>query len=218
MALTFDVEHPDQPNGDPLIVNATLDRLHEAAIQASFFIQGSWAAAYPEIARRIANEGHLIGLHSQWHTAYTYLTDDGIDADLSRGHKIVKNVTGRDPLPWFRLPFGRGADDAHVLALLAESGFRSVYWNVDPVDWDCTATAAEVCHAMAAGTREVEGPAVIVCHSWSQLTMAALPSFIKDAREECQFVTLDQLPAEAVSLLGPTSVWSRAGAQSPFVG
>ena len=81
--LTVDTEHPDRPTSDPIgNVLRTLDVLRNRRVAATFFVQGTWAAAYPDVVLRIAADGHLIGSHSHWHCPYTNLDRQGMDLDL----------------------------------------------------------------------------------------------------------------------------------------
>ena len=60
-ALTFD-DGPD-PRFTPLL----LDLLKKYDAKATFFVVGSNAERYPELIRRIHEEGHLIGIHNYVH-------------------------------------------------------------------------------------------------------------------------------------------------------
>ncbi|HEY5062011.1 MAG TPA: polysaccharide deacetylase family protein, partial [Gemmatimonadaceae bacterium] len=61
VALTFD-DGPN-PQATPLI----LDALATRGARATFFILGRHAERWPEIVRRIAEEGHAIGNHGYYH-------------------------------------------------------------------------------------------------------------------------------------------------------
>ena len=191
VALTFDVGHPDQPHSDPHAVLTVLDHLERAAVQGTFFLQGFWAGAYPRQAEKIAAAGHLIGVHSHWHAPYDYLTEEGVNDDLERSRKAVLDATGRDPRPWLRLPYGSGATDEELLARLARLGYMSVYWNVDPRDWDPNSSARVVASSVIDGVSRLTGPAVALFHGWSIFTMTALPWIINDLSAQCEFVMVD---------------------------
>ena len=90
----------------------------------------------PRLARSIADDGHLIGLHSFYHARMPLLHDEGIATDVQDGHRAVLEATGVDPRPWFRCPFGAGHDDPRVLGVLERLGYRNVYWNVVLEDWE----------------------------------------------------------------------------------
>lgn len=72
VALTFDAEHPDRP-ARPVGADGLLDRLAEAGVRSTWFVQGRWAEAHPTIARRVAGDGHRIGNHSHYHARLSFL-------------------------------------------------------------------------------------------------------------------------------------------------
>jgi peptidoglycan-N-acetylglucosamine deacetylase len=61
VALTID----DGP--DPHVTPKVLDLLAQFGVQATFFCVGERVAQHPELARRIAREGHEIGNHTEHH-------------------------------------------------------------------------------------------------------------------------------------------------------
>ena len=87
VALTFDAEHPDRPTR-PGVAEGLLDLLAAEQIQATFFIQGRWAEAYPTTAARIAADGHLVGNHSHYHARMTLLSESGFDTDVRDAERL----------------------------------------------------------------------------------------------------------------------------------
>ncbi|MFI6394273.1 polysaccharide deacetylase family protein [Nonomuraea sp. NPDC050547] len=215
IVLTFDVEHPDQPDGDPAAVASILRDLHKLSLKATFFIQGAWARAYPALAKAVAHDGHVVGLHSQWHAPYVYLSDSGIAKDLIRGRETVTRVTGCDPLPWFRLPYGLGADDPRILAELARHGYRNVHWNIDPRDWDAAASPDDVAGAVVSGVRQTDGPCVVVCHAWSRSSTAALSTISRLLEGDGRFVAADELSDEDLRVVATQPTWVRTARPKP---
>jgi peptidoglycan/xylan/chitin deacetylase (PgdA/CDA1 family) len=67
VALTFDAEHPDRSGCPAGNADSIFDVLVAEGVRTSVFIQGRWAQAYPDTAKRIAADGHLIGNHSHHH-------------------------------------------------------------------------------------------------------------------------------------------------------
>src|SRR5437764_8468059 len=61
LAMTFD----DGPNPDA--TPAILDALGERGAKASFFILGRHAERWPQLVRRIADEGHTVCNHGYYH-------------------------------------------------------------------------------------------------------------------------------------------------------
>jgi peptidoglycan-N-acetylglucosamine deacetylase len=190
VSLTFDAEHADRPSSPPGIAERILDILAEVGARATFFVQGRWAQSQPELARRIGEDGHLVGNHSHHHAPLTLLHDDGLREDVLDGQRAVAESTGFDPRPWFRCPFGAGHDDPRVLGVLADLGYRDVFWNVLANDWEPTRTGAAIAADVIEGVRRHGDGAVVLLHSW--------PAGTGDAMESL----LDGLRASGTSLVG----------------
>lgn len=194
VALTFDAEHPDRPLCPPGNADRILDVLREADLRATFFIQGRWARSQPATARRIAEDGHLVGHHSNYHVRMPYLSDDGLRADVTEGELAIREVLGADPRPWFRCPFGEGHDDPRVLGVLEELGYREVHWDIELEDWEPWRTAEDVARDATAGALEHGDGAIVLLHTWPEPTAGALPRIIESlGREGVNLVTVEEL-------------------------
>jgi peptidoglycan-N-acetylglucosamine deacetylase len=194
VALTFDAEHPDRPLCPPGVAEAILDVLAETATAASFFVQGRWGRSQPALARRIAEDGHMVGHHSQFHAPMPLLADDGIRADVVEGAQDILETTGCDPRPWFRCPFGAGHDDPRVLAVLSELGYRNVHWHVELDDWEPSRTARDIEQDAVDGVLAYGDGAVVLLHTWPSPTVDALPGMVKRLADAgWRFVTLEGL-------------------------
>ncbi len=194
IALTFDAEHPDRPTM-PGVTAAILDVLGSLAVPAAFFVQGRWAEADPSAARRIADDGHLVGNHSHHHARMTLLTRHGIDRDVRAAETAIRAATGVDPRPWFRCPFGAGAGSARLIDRLDGLGYRDVGWHVDGRDWSGV-TARLLATRVVRGVERHGDGAVVLLHGWPAPTPRALPSLIAELRRQGGvFVRLDGLDA-----------------------
>ena len=203
VALTFDVEDPDLPwYNAPSSVTTILDVLARSGVRATFFLQGRWVDANPEIARAVADAGHAIASHSYSHVDFCQLSAEGLAADLGKARDRITAVTGVDPFPWFRLPFGAGSDDRVLRRRLHRLGYRHVGWDVDPKDYerdraeDVVAGALEGLDGCAGGDADRE--AVVLMHSWPQVTPRALEALCRSLVERgTRFVVVDELRASA---------------------
>jgi peptidoglycan/xylan/chitin deacetylase (PgdA/CDA1 family) len=193
VALTFDAEHPDRSWCPPGAAERILDVLAGDGIPATFFVQGRWAEAYPATARRIADEGHLVGNHSHHHARSPLFSDRGLREDVDAARDAIVRATGRDPRPWFRCPFGDGADDPRVLAVIAAAGYRHVGWHVEVEDWQPARTPEAIAVDAVAGIRQHGDGAVLLLHTWPGGTVEALPRVLEDLHEGTRFVTVDAL-------------------------
>lgn len=192
VALTFDAEHPDRPRSSPQGLSTILESLAAAEARATFFLQGRWARAFPGLARRIADQGHLVGSHSYFHARMPLLSDAGLDFDLREAERWIRAATGASPRPWFRFPWGAG--DPRVRAALERHRFVPVGWDVVGEDWEESRTAREVAEDVLAGTHAVGDGAVVLFHTWPDATADALPSVLERLRgEDARLVTVAEL-------------------------
>ncbi len=100
MYLTFD-DGPSDAN-----TNRILDILKARGIHAAFFLIGENVEKHPETAKRIAAEGHTIGIHCYRHD-YEALYDsvESYIADFEKAQAVVRDVTGVET-KLFRFPGG----------------------------------------------------------------------------------------------------------------
>lgn len=197
VALTFDAEHADRPT-DPGAELRLLSALESARVPATFFVQGRWAEAYPERARRIADAGHLVGSHGFYHARMTLLSDEGLRADIEAAEAAIFDAAGVDPKPWFRCPFGAGMNDARVLEAIEAAGYRNVGWDVNIEDWAADRDAPTLARllfdaCLARGTAN-ELDSIVLLHSWPAGTGAGVALAVVRLREAgASFVRIDDL-------------------------
>ena len=204
VALTFDAEHPDRPHH----LVGSEDRLRETLgslnVHGTFFVQGRWAEAFPDQARRIADDGHLIGNHSHYHAKMHLLTEAGLMEDIKTAAGAIETICKRDPAPWFRSPFGAGAKDPRVRAALEQLGYKQVLWSATGDDWDHRETAQHMEDAAVASTVEHGDGAILLFHTWPSHTHEKISKIVARLREEgATFVTVNELePKEIPENLG----------------
>lgn len=126
VSLTFD----DGPS--PLYTPAILDVLKEKGVKATFFVLGRHVEKYPDIARRISEEGHDIGNHTYSHRDLAPSTRALVLGEVGRAHQAIRETVGVSPF-LFRPP--RGMYSNAVRKLLLEEGYRIVLWTVSALDW-----------------------------------------------------------------------------------
>lgn len=97
-----------------------LDLLKAEEVKATFFIPGHTIESWPDICRRIVEEGHEVGHHGYLHENPLELDRDGERQVLERGLEAMDVVLGLRPRG-YRSP---GWDiSPHTLELLLELGF-----------------------------------------------------------------------------------------------
>ena len=91
VALTFD----DGPNAR--YTEALLDGLKEREVRASFFLVGQCIEGNEDTVRRMAEEGHLIGVHCMEHRDLTQESEEEAVRQLMDTAAMIGAVTGRMP-------------------------------------------------------------------------------------------------------------------------
>jgi peptidoglycan/xylan/chitin deacetylase (PgdA/CDA1 family) len=150
--------------------------------------------AHPDLARRIASDGHVIGNHSTYHARLPLLSDEGLRADVSGAGETIAALTGSDPRPWFRCPFGDGHTDTRVRATLESLGYRNVHWHVEVHDWEPWRSGEEIARDVVDGAAAHGDGAVVLLHTWPGGTADGVPRALADlASDGVSFVTVDEL-------------------------
>jgi peptidoglycan/xylan/chitin deacetylase (PgdA/CDA1 family) len=175
VALTFDA------GSDAGATSRILDLLAARAATASFGLTGCWVERYPELARRIVDEGHGVINHTQDHLSFTgYSTDTAPlsrterRAQLDEAEDVIRTATGADPRPWFRPPYGDY--DEGVLADVSSAGYRYVImWSIDSLGWQGLTPTDVAARTVAA----LEPGAIVLMHVGSASTdVGALPAVL----------------------------------------
>ena len=79
-----------------------LDILKEKKIKASFFITGDFVKRFPELTKRIVDEGHLACNHSYSHKKISTLSLSDLEKDLTKLEDEFYNLTGTKMVKYFR--------------------------------------------------------------------------------------------------------------------
>jgi peptidoglycan-N-acetylglucosamine deacetylase len=185
------------------VTEGILDVLAGRDVRSTWFLQGRWVEAFPDLARRVVADGHQVGNHSFYHARLPLLTDDGIRTDVRAAQEAIAGIAGVDPRPWFRCPFAAGSDDRRVLGLLDELGYRDVRQHIVLEDWEPARTGPAMTADALRLVPEVGDPAVILFHAWPPGTLDALPPLIDGLRQRgATFVRIDELAPDEIPRFG----------------
>lgn len=175
VVLTFD----DGPL--PPYTPRVLEILAKECVKATFFIVGRQARAFPELVRRVFNDGHTVGTHSQNHPFnFAKLPPNRARAEIDDGIASTAAALG-DPAalaPFFRFPgLGRSAEKE---AMLGERHLMT--WSADfPAD-DWRRIGAKQVLARALERLEKKGKGVLLLHDIQPATVLALPLLLRELK------------------------------------
>ncbi len=175
--LTFD-DGPASEN-----TPAVLDILQRHGIKATFFIVGNQAERYPDIVRRLYQEGHAIGNHSYNHVYRDlYQSSNTYVAQLQHTDDIIQNVIGVRPRI-SRAPGGSaGSFTKEYWDKLSKQGYVEVGWNISSGDAS-NAKAGRIVDNIVAQmkNKNLWSHAIVLMHDGRghSETVKALPEIIK---------------------------------------
>lgn len=139
--LTFD----DGPN--PTWTPEILSLLEHYGAQATFFLIGEEAKAWPALVKREAHDGDTIGDHTWSHPNLTQLSASVAWAELARDRNLITQLTGTAPSLW-RPPYE--AFNLPVIRIASGLGMKMQLWSVSTGDWQLPGTRLIVLRVMAA--------------------------------------------------------------------
>ena len=82
-----------------------LDGLRKRNVKATFFLIGENAAEYPDIVKRMHEEGHIIGNHTFSHIQLSSVNIDTAYAEIVKTNEIISDITSSCPI-YIRNPYG----------------------------------------------------------------------------------------------------------------
>ncbi len=109
-----------------------LDILKENDVKATFFMVGYLAERYPDVAKRVVEEGHNVANHTYSHKILTKHDGETVRREIVEGSRALHEVTGVMPR-WFRPP--GGSFGQKVVSEVHRVNLELVMWDVDPQDW-----------------------------------------------------------------------------------
>lgn len=181
-ALTFD----DGPH--PQYTPRILDELKKRNVKATFFTLGRSVDLYPQIAARIAQEGHEIGNHTYTHGNLSKMSNANIIKEMDRGRDAIVRATGLHPRI-MRAPYG-AIKTAQRQMIFDKYKYPEIFWSVDSRDWE-SKNATSVTNIIMRDTRP---GGIILVHDIQKSAVDALPVFLdKLIAQGYKFVTVSEL-------------------------
>ena len=168
-----------------------LDVLKQSGTPAAFFITGDYLKNEPELVKRMVDEGHIVGNHTQNHPSMPGVTNIA---------SIVKEITSLDDefyaltgkhMKYIRPPKGEFSE--RTLAISRDLGYKTVLWSFAYADWErgkINGAQYAYEHVMP----YLHDGAVLLLHAVSKDNADALAQIIADARAKgYTFKSLDEI-------------------------
>lgn len=177
-ALTFD-DGPNSKYTKPL-----LDGLREREIRVTFFLVGECIDGNEDLVKRMAKDGHLIGVHCMTHKDLTKEKLSDAAKELCDTREKIRALTGTLP-EYVRPPYGNWN------AKLEEAvDMIPVFWDVDSIDWRLKNTEK----VTAKVVKDTEDGDIILMHDEFKTSVEAALRIIDNLTAKgYTFVTVDEL-------------------------
>jgi len=175
VVLTFD----DGPL--PAHTNGILDILASQCIKATFFMVGRMAKEFPETVRRVHDEGHSIGTHSENHPFhFGEMAPEKIKSEIDDGIAHVTEALGDAShlAPFFRIPGLRRSETVENYL----AGLGIMVWSADfPADdWRHISSTQVV--RLALSRIQAKGKGILLLHDIQERTLIALPVILRELK------------------------------------
>ena len=170
-----------------------LDVLKKHQAPAAFFVVGNMIESAPDIIRRMAQEGHIVGNHTFHHPDMSAISDqESFQKELDDLAAVYYKTTGQELPKFYRPPQGKYSEEnlKHAQSL----GYKTVFWSLAYVDWyvDDQPTQEQ---AYAKLLPRIHDGAIVLLHSTSRTNAEILDDLL--TRWEAMgftFASLNELP------------------------
>lgn len=178
VALTFD----DGPKAST--TGLLLDGLAERGAKATFFLIGCQAEHCPELVKRMAAEGHQLGVHTWSHVQLTGLNRAAFQREVGRTRACLTELVGPGDF-MLRPPYGFADRNVKCWA-----GGPIICWSVDTQDWKNQNTEQIV---QTISDSVADGAIILMHDIYGTSVEAALKSVDMLRAQGYYFVTVEEL-------------------------
>ena len=173
--LTFDAGYE---NGNTASI---LDTLKKHNVSATFFVVGTYIESEPELVKRMAQEGHIVGNHTWHHPDMSQIaTMDAFKKELVDVEDAYRDATGEEMTKFYRPPQGKYSESN--LKMAQELGYKTFFWSLAYVDWyDNDQPTKEAAFKKLLG--RIHPGAIVLLHSTSDTNAQILDELIQKWEE-----------------------------------
>ena len=188
--LTFDCGYE---NGN---TPAILDALQKHQAPAAFFVVGNFLSDQPDLVKRMAAEGHIVGNHTWSHPDMSKIsTQEAFSEELNRVSALYQETTSQEMVKFYRPPQGKYSEAN--LKMAQELGYKTFFWSLAYVDWyqDQQPTHEEAFKKL---TGRIHPGAIVLLHNTSSTNAEILDELLTKWEEMgYSFGSLNQLTVKS---------------------
>ncbi len=160
-----------------------LDTLKANDVKAIFFVTSPYLKDNPDIIKRMVDEGHIVGNHSNHHPSMPSVThsEEGFNKEFTDVENKFKEITGKEIPRFFRPPMGEYSEKS--LAMTKNLGYKTIFWSFAYHDWDVN-NQPDPAKAKTTILNGLHPGAVLLIHAVSKTNTDILDDVIKQAKAE----------------------------------
>lgn len=113
-------------------IDRILDTLSKYQVKVTFFMVGEWIDKYPEAVKKIADQGHEIGNHSDTHPHVNQMTFEKNEEQIKTCADKIEKLTGKRSV-LYRGPYGEYNDV--VIKAAQSQNHKTIQWSLDTLDY-----------------------------------------------------------------------------------
>jgi peptidoglycan-N-acetylglucosamine deacetylase len=151
--------------------------LKDHNIKTTFFLVGFWVDKFPEMVKKISDEGHEVANHSARHPKMSTLSKEQIIKELNSTSEKIEAITGK-PTTLLRPPFGDYNNN--LIATAQELGYQVIQWDVDSLDYKDYGTQSIVDRVL----KKVGNGSIVLFHNNATYTPEALPIILDELQKQ----------------------------------
>lgn len=171
-----------------------LDVLKKEKVPAAFFITGHYIKTAPDLVKRMAKEGHIIGNHSWHHPDMTTISNNRIVEELEKVREGTEKLTGIKHMKYLRPP--RGIFSERTIQIANQEGYIHIFWSLAFKDWN-TDQQKGWKYAYDNIMRQIHPGSILLLHTVSKDNADALEKVIQDLKNRgYNFKSLDDFMLE----------------------
>lgn len=158
-------------------IDDILETLRNNEVKITFFMVGDWVDKYPEAVKKIYEEGHEIGNHSNTHPHVNNLTYEQNLEEIEKCSQKIEQITGEKPT-LYRAPYGEYNDT--VIKSAFENEYYAIQWNKDTLDYQAL-TGEQMWKRIG---NNLQNGDIILSHNGTAHTADSLDFLIKNIKEK----------------------------------
>ncbi len=160
-----------------------LDILKANDVKAIFFVTSPYVKDNPDIIKRMVEEGHIVGNHTNHHPSMPSVTnsEEKFNNEFSDVEAKYKEITGENMPLYFRPPMGEYSEKS--LAMTKNLGYKTLFWSFAYHDWDINKQPDPV-KAKDTIMNGLHNGSILLIHAVSKTNTEILDSVLKESKAQ----------------------------------